>query len=69
MKNVFLVSVAALVGGLSGAWFFGLSGQQNGAGKAGPAMMISSDGNSASTKDSTALEEMQAFEAMYNKSK
>jgi hypothetical protein len=69
MKNVSLVAVAALVGGLSGAWFFGLFAQQNGAGKTGPAMMISGDGQLASPKDSTALEEMQAFEAMYSKSK
>jgi hypothetical protein len=69
MKNVGLVAVAAIVGGLTGAWFFGLFAQQNGAGKTGPAMMISSDGPSTSSKASTALEEMQAFEAMHSKSK
>lgn len=67
MNNTALVAVAAFVVGLIGVWAFGPSSLQNGAGRPAPAMMISSDDQATSPAASTALEEMQAFEAMHSK--
>ena len=69
MKNVAFVAVAAVLGGLIGVLVFGQSSLQNGDGRRGAEMMISSDAQAASPKASTALEEMQAFEAMHSKKK
>ena len=69
MKNTVLIAVVASVAGFVGFWVFSQISRQENSGQPVPVMMISSDSQTASPNGSTALEDMQRFEAMHRKVK